>query len=130
MDESSNINKEQEVLIKPKRKKSTLTIIILAVLILISAVSTAGYFYLQSKKQDESKNILDQVSKLIILPQDEQPTIATITDLEQLKDQEFFANAEVGDKVIIYTKAKKAILYRPSENKIVEVAPLNLDSGQ
>ena len=104
-------------------------------LILIVAVFTAGYFYLKVKKletatynQDTSKNLLDQVSKLIILPLDEEPTVATVTDIEKLKDQAFFANAQVGDKVIIYSTAKKAILFRPSENKIVEVAPLNLET--
>ena len=110
-------------------------LIIFLALILVVAVSAAGYFYFKARKletatssQDDLKNLLDQVSKLIILPQDEQPTIATVTDIEQLKGQAFFANAQIGDKVIIYTTAKKAILFRPSENKIVEVAPLNLEA--
>lgn len=69
------------------------------------------------------------VGQLMVLPTDEQPTIATVTDLEKLKDQPFFANAQIGDKVLIYTSAKKAILYRSSENKIIELAPLNLGSS-
>ena len=35
-------------------------------------------------------------------------------------------NAKVGFKVLIYTQAKKAILYDPGANKIVEVAPVNI----
>jgi hypothetical protein len=38
--------------------------------------------------------------------------------------------AQVGDKVLIYTNASKAILYRPSDNKIIEKAPLQVDSGK
>ncbi len=117
---------------KIKNRKSTFLIILLA-LVLVTAVSAAGYFYLKVRKletitpgQNDSRKLLEQVSKLIILPQDEEPTIATVTGTEQLKGQAFFANAVVGDKVIIYTNAKKAILFRPSVNKIVEVAPLNL----
>ena len=78
---------------------------------------------------DENTKLLEAVGKLIVLPTDEQPTIATVTDLEKLKDQVFFARASIGDKVLIYTKAKKAILYNPASNKIVEVAPLNTQAG-
>lgn len=77
----------------------------------------------------EVQQLVDAVGKLMILPQDEQPTVATVTDLEKLKGQPFFAQAQVGDKVLIYTAAAKAILYRPSENKIIELAPLSVGAG-
>lgn len=60
------------------------------------------------------------------LPPDEKPTIATVSDLEKLKDQQFFANARIGNKVFIFTQAKKAILYDVENNRIIEVAPLNM----
>jgi hypothetical protein len=64
------------------------------------------------------------VGKLIVLPTDEQPTLATVVDPSKLKNQPFFAQAQKGDQVLIYTNARKAILYSPTANKIVEVAPL------
>lgn len=73
----------------------------------------------------ELRNLVEAVGRLIILPDNEQPTIATVTDLEKLKGQAFFASAQAGDKVLIYANAKKAILYRPDGNKIIELAPLN-----
>lgn len=76
------------------------------------------------KAKEEAKQLIDEVGKLIILPADETPTIATVSDLSKLRDQPFFANAQIGDKVLIYSKAQKAILYRPSEYKIIELAPL------
>lgn len=72
----------------------------------------------------EARQLIDQVRKLIILPDDEEPTIATVNDLSKLQGQPFFAKAQIGDKVLIYNKARKAILFRPSENKIIELAPL------
>lgn len=35
-----------------------------------------------------------------------------------------------GDKVLIYVKAKKAILYDPAKNIIVDVAPVNIAQNQ
>lgn len=107
----------------------------LGVLLFVVALGAAGYFYKQLsdiKKnpnkvaQDETKATIAAVGKLIVLPTDETPTLATVTDPSKIKDQTFFAHAQTGDKVLIYTKAKKAILYNPSGNKIVEVAPINL----
>jgi len=64
------------------------------------------------------------VGRIIVLPNDEEPTVATVTDPEKLRDQVFFANAKAGDKVLIYTKARKAYLYDPIAGKLVEVAPI------
>ena len=50
--------------------------------------------------------------------------------LEKLGDQAFFSKAQKDDRVVIYAQAKKAILYRPSTKKIVEVAPLNIGENQ
>ena len=38
----------------------------------------------------------------------------------------FFANAQVGYKVLVYAVAKKAILYDPISNRIIEVGPVNV----
>lgn len=77
--------------------------------------------------KDQTKSILDKLGKLYDLPKDETPTIATVQDKNKLKDQAFFAKAANGDKLVIYLKAKKAILYRESTDKIIEVAPVNID---
>jgi hypothetical protein len=107
----------------------------LAILVL-AALAAAYYFYQQSVQlqsrtfqdlmQSEVDMIVEQVGELIVLPEGEQPTIATVTDPEKLKDQPFFANAKKGDRVLIYANAKKAILYDPVDNKIIEVAPINI----
>jgi len=111
-----------------------------AVLSLTAAISFAGavYFYaqwnsLQNDPQtslraavDETSKLVADVGQLLVLPEGETPTIATVSDLEKLKSQPFFVNAKNGDKVLIYTNAKKAILYDPIAHKIVEVAPINI----
>ncbi len=75
--------------------------------------------------QNEINQLVSSVSKLVVLPTDETPTIATVTDTNALKGQPFFENAKVGDKILIYIKAQKAILFDPSEDKVVEIAPID-----
>ncbi len=89
------------------------------------------YFYPDKGKVDmldvaerERAEIISKVGAHIVLPKDEVPTLATVSDPEQLKKYPFFTNAEKGDKVLIYSLAKKAILYRPTGDKIVEIAPI------
>ena len=108
------------------------------VLILVLVVAPPYYFYNQYQKARqqlqnsspsanvEKEKLLAQLSNLIVLPEGEEPTIATISDKEKLKGQPFFAKAKNGDKLIIYTQARKAILYDPVANKVVDMVTLNL----
>ena len=77
---------------------------------------------------DETAQLIEEVGKLIRLPEDETPTIATVSDPQKLREQAFFKNASEGDKVLIYTQSKKAILYSPILKQIIEVANVNLSS--
>jgi lipopolysaccharide export system protein LptC len=117
------------------RKKGKGLVVGVLVILLLVVGTAAGYFYKQLDEikknpnkvaNDETNAVIAAVSKLIVVPTDEQPTVATVTDPSKLKDQAFFTNAKTGNKVLIYTKAKKAILYDPVSNKIVEVAPVSI----
>ena len=112
---------------------------ILIILFLIAAGAPAYYFYSQFQKSqklltnptdvaaEEIRMLTAEVGKVFELPQNETPTIASVADREKLKDQPFFANAQNGDKVLVYAQAKRAILYRPSTKKIIEIAPVNIN---
>jgi len=114
-------------------------ILVLAVLVLLGGGVYGTYFfynkYQELKKnptmatQLETDRLKADVGKLMDLPADEEPTIATVLDKEKLKDQDFFKTAENGDKLLAYIKAKEAILYRPSTNKIVKVAPIYINAN-
>jgi hypothetical protein len=105
------------------------------VLAFLGSAGLSVYLYLENRElkqdpqlmaQQEVEALVLEVGQFLVLPTDETPTIATVTDPAKLREQSFFMNAEVGDKVLLYTNAKKAILYRPSTQKIIEVAPINL----
>jgi hypothetical protein len=109
---------------------------------IVIALIPSYYFYMQYQKvnmqlknpnkvaQDQTKELLGKLSSLIVLPGDENPTIATVQDKSKLKDQPFFKNAQNGDKLIIYLKARKAILYRDATNKIIEFGPVTLQQNK
>ena len=82
----------------------------------------------QKVSQEEAKILTDEVGKLMVLPDGEQPSVATVEDIEKLKELPFFSKAANGDKTLVYVNSRKAILYRPAEKKIIEVATLNLAS--
>lgn len=77
-----------------------------------------------SLSKSERDEIIKKIGTHIVLPSNEEPTLATVSDPEQLKKYPFFVNAQKGDKVLIYSINKKAILYRPDGDKIVEIAPI------
>ena len=108
-------------------------------IIAVVAIASSIYFYLQIRELQKDPAIVAQqavavlvskIGKLVVLPAEETPTVATVSDPEALKDQAFFANAVEGDKVLIYAQAKKAILYSVGMNKILDVAPLNIGNGK
>lgn len=120
---------------KSAGNKSKIFLIIAGILVVLLA-GAAIYFFIKYQgikknpnqvAQAEVNRIVKLVGQLIALPNDESPTLATIKDKDQLKDQPFFANAQNGDVILIYTKAKKAIVYREKGNKIINVGPISID---
>ena len=69
------------------------------------------------------------LQKLIILPTNEKPTIATVKDTGKLRNQAFFRDAKNGDVLFVYNTSRKAILYRPNDNIIVNVQPVSTPSN-
>jgi hypothetical protein len=111
------------------------------VIFLIAASTPALYFFNQYQKakkqlasqqniaQDERKEILGKLAKIMALPEGEEPNIGTVVDTEKLKDHPFFAKAKVGDKIIYYPQAQKAILYDPVAQKIIDFTNISVNSS-
>ena len=115
----------------------------IVVFVLIIGLLLCAIFYFYSKYQEDQKilknpvirnqleadSIITKVGRLITLPKGEKPSVAVVSDKAKLSKDAFFAKAENGDEVLIYLKAKRAILYRPSTNKIIEVTLINPDNS-
>lgn len=115
-----------------KHKKIMLAVLIVVLL----AGGTAMGVVLWTRnhpKLDSVQEALQLVERLkdnIDLPTDETPSIAEIKDVTKLSDQPFYAIAQNGDKVLVYQKAGKALLYRPSTKKVIEYTPVNITNQQ
>lgn len=124
------------------KKNSKIGFVYLLLSIIVILLGTSGYFYYQYYKlskspiaaqiaaQEEVKRLTLSIGKLMLLPKNETPSIATITDISKLKDKIFFKNAANGNKVLIYPNSKQAILYDPKANLIINVGPVNFSQQQ
>lgn len=121
-------------LFKKPRRVLVGTLTVLAVL----GILGTAYFYHRyetikkdpnAEKQAEVSALVREVGRFMVLP-GEEPTVATVLDTKVLAGQPFFQNAKNGDKVLVFVKARQAILYRPSEHKIINVAPLYFEDQQ
>jgi hypothetical protein len=116
---------------KPKRKNSwgkMLAVVALALVVVAAVFFVCLSIYNQVRQPapvaaTNTGQVVAAVGKLMLLP-NETPTVAVVSDLTKLQGQKFFANAKQGDVVLMYAQAQKAILFSPTEDKIIEVAPI------
>lgn len=73
----------------------------------------------------QTEELLAKVSKLVVLPNEKNPVVATINDVETLAaTQDFYKDASNGQKLIIFTLARRAVIYDEAANKLINVGPI------
>jgi len=120
------------------KKGSGLLVFLLTIMVFVGLFGSIYFYYKYNQvknnpevvSQKEVNDVVKSVSKLMILPSEEVPSVATVLDKEKLSNQPFFSNVENGDKLLIFPKAMQAIIYRPGSNKIIKVGPIFIDSAQ
>jgi hypothetical protein len=107
-----------------------LRIVLLILLLVLLAAAPSVYFYqkyqaaVKSTVEPKPGDVVAKAGRHILLPTGEEPTVFTVTEKDKLSGQEFFANSKNGDFVLVYHAAKKAFLYDPVADRIVEVGPV------
>lgn len=121
---------------KNKKKYVYYVAAICGIMLVVFSVGMAFYYHkkyetvVTSRPESEVESIIKVISSVVDLPQGEVPTLATVTDKEKVKDQPFFARAENGDKVLIYANSKKAYLFRPVANRVIDMTTLSEETTQ
>jgi len=124
----NSLKKKLTLLITSRRKAAIVlaTILVLFIGFITFRHIQAGQGSNNSQQHTaEVQKVIAETGKLVLLPSGQVPTVAIIKDASELRNQSFFANAQDGDYVLVYSQAKKAILYRPSINRVIAYSGTN-----
>lgn len=80
-----------------------------------------------AEKDDEATRLRQEIGQSLALP-DETPVVSNIQDVTKFKDQAFFRNAQNGDKLMLFAKSGRVVLYRPSTKKVIEFTSFSTNS--
>lgn len=124
---------------KADKKSSKSTRIIIAVMtsLLVVAIGFGGFMYwkyrdissdpssaISEKNQAETDRVLGSLKKALLVTETDAPTVARVEEPDKLKksNQEFYKDIQKGDYLVIFPK--RAIIYRESNDQIINVAPI------
>lgn len=137
---------------KPARKKKSKFGSILNILLLIGIIAVGYMFYTTEQKrmkaEEELQNTTNQLEELrqsaqntgqqvanevltklrnhIDIPAEPQPTVATISDIDRLREtNQFYSKAKNGDHLII--TETRAILYDAERDIVIDVVPVRIN---
>ena len=80
----------------------------------------------QQTGAEVTKTVLENVKKHMDLVTDPEPTVATITNIEALRETNpFYERADNGDHLIITNE--RAVLYDPDRDIIIDVLPVKIE---
>lgn len=117
-------------------KKKVITFLIYTIIVASISVFLTMYYFDKTVKIDNQvlderlapekiEEVLAKLSDNILLPEDEDPLLAVITDIDALvENQLFYKDASNGDYIIVYQNSARAILYNFDLDKIINVGPI------
>ena len=109
---------------------AVVTTAILTTLLLV-ALGGAVFWFIEARHADatpasstssESDRVVEGLKRVLLITETDQPSVARIDNPDALRasNPEFYADAKAGDYLIAYPK--RAIIYRESDNMIVNFA--------
>ena len=94
--------------------------------LLLVAVGGGVFYYIKyhqavnASPQAEARDLTAYIGERVQLPH-ESPTVATVVDKSKLTNKSLASKAANGDKMLIFTNAKRLVLYRPSTKKVIDI---------
>jgi hypothetical protein len=123
-------NQGAKVQINNDKPGATKIILIIYIVLSLAAIGFLGFKYweLTNKKAVFSGDanvdkILANLKEHMVLPENETPVIVPVKEADQMdQSQSFYQGIQDGDYLVIFSEAKKAIIYRYTEDKIVNIS--------
>ena len=83
----------------------------------------------KAQNSAETKRVLDKLKQVLRVDETEAPTVARVEDPAKLQkaNAEFYKNVQKGDYLVIFPK--RAIIYRESNNQLINIAPIINTNG-
>lgn len=83
----------------------------------------------KAQNSAETKRVLDKLKQVLRIDETEAPTAARVEDPAKLQkaNAEFYKNVQKGDYLVIFPK--RAIIYRESNNQLINIAPIINTNG-
>lgn len=120
-------------------KNSTSTmrrvVLIANIVLLIGLAGSTGYLFMKNRDlndqitlttEEKNRRLVEEINKVFDLPE-EDPVVAIVTNKDEfIKEYATFDNAEVGDYLLFYRKARLNVLYRQSEKRVVKTATVTV----
>ena len=113
-------------------KNILMAVNILALLLLGAAT---GYLFFENRdlndqvnltSTEKNRRLVDEINQVFDLP-DEEPVVAVVTNVDDFKaEYGVFDNAEEGDYLLFFRKARLNVLYRQREKRVVKTADVNV----
>lgn len=105
-------------------------------MLLLGLASSTGYLFKQNRDlkaessmttEQKNQKIIDEINKVFTLPKIGTPVVAVVTDPAEFKKQyTAFDDAQNGDYLLFYKKARLNVLYRQSEKRVIKTAAVTL----
>lgn len=109
----------------PKRTKIIITSLII---LCLGGVGSGVFFFVQysqvQAKANQKEDLTKRISTIAELP-NESSTLVTVADKTKLQNKQLADKVSNGDVLMIFTKSQRLIIYRPSDNKIVDMLSFN-----
>lgn len=110
-----------------KKRRHFVVVVVVALVLIVGCFG--AYFYLthqSNRNWNDVAYVTNRVAQHMLLPTDETPALLTVTDSTKLTTT-FLKQAQNGDKILIYQNNKKAIIYRPSLDRVIAIGPVVID---
>lgn len=124
---------------KKKKRKMNVKLLPWVLLLLVLAAGAGGTMYYKNradkvesdptavqkeKNQAETDRVLTALKSTILVTETDAPTVARVEDPAKLKEsnETFYKDIQQGDYLVIFPK--RAIIYRESNDQIINVAPI------